>query len=364
MGIASVSEALSTLRWNVKVWGKPIALGPGLEVSLYEDRESPSILGLQLRFGARVQRRTLIKEHVKTSGRSQWFRGNTWRLSEVGVAFFTPSIEAVIAKLEASGPGSNSGAMEGTNDGYFLADLIRAGDKVTIVDRFGKQHTGRAVMLGPAGWVLNMGGRHGTPAIASRENVVKVVVGARRGGSIGSGVDDLGGVRTSPDRFYPMQTVTKQHVVGAAPLSDDSLYSTTEADEGATTRYVAFRNFVEKVRALRKGEETMGVVQMYEDAARRMGVEPEKIHNAWNEGLSRHSHFGGLGHSFKAEVIADNSGNWVGNALRFASREEAEAYGQDLESRWTLVRKMRVVESEDPVNYKFVEGRVQALGAQ
>lgn len=51
---------------------------------------------------------------------------------------------------------------------------IRNGSRVTIVNRFGQQSTGRAVMLGPAGWVLNMGGRHGTPAIASPENVVKV----------------------------------------------------------------------------------------------------------------------------------------------------------------------------------------------
>jgi len=29
--------------------------------------------------------------------------------------------------------------------------------------------------------------------------------------------------------------------------------------------------------------------------------------------------------SWKAEVIADSSGKWCGNALRFAAREEAEA---------------------------------------
>ena len=52
---------------------------------------------------------------------------------------------------------------------------IRNGSRVTIVNRFGQQSTGRAVMRGPAGWVLNMGGQHGTPAIASPENVVKVV---------------------------------------------------------------------------------------------------------------------------------------------------------------------------------------------
>jgi len=55
-----------------------------------------------------------------------------------------------------------------------MYNQIRNGSRVTIVNRFGQQSTGRAVMRGPAGWVLNMGGRHGTPAIASPENVVKV----------------------------------------------------------------------------------------------------------------------------------------------------------------------------------------------
>lgn len=54
--------------------------------------------------------------------------------------------------------------------------------------------------------------------------------------------------------------------------------------------------------------------------------------------------------SYKAEVIADSSGQWCGNALRFATREEAEVYARDLFSRWTLVREWRVVESEEEVN--------------
>jgi hypothetical protein len=56
--------------------------------------------------------------------------------------------------------------------------------------------------------------------------------------------------------------------------------------------------------------------------------------------------------SFKAEVIADSSGKWCSNGLRFATREEAEAYGLDLSLRWTAVRDYRVVESEDPVTQR------------
>jgi hypothetical protein len=46
-------------------------------------------------------------------------------------------------------------------------------------------------------------------------------------------------------------------------------------------------------------------------------------------------------------------GNWCGNALRFATREEAEGNVLDLAMRWTLVRDTRVVESSDPVNYRW-----------
>ena len=54
--------------------------------------------------------------------------------------------------------------------------------------------------------------------------------------------------------------------------------------------------------------------------------------------------------SWAPEVIADNSGEWAGNGLRFANKEDAEAWVQDLSMRWILVRATRVVESEDPAN--------------
>lgn len=57
--------------------------------------------------------------------------------------------------------------------------------------------------------------------------------------------------------------------------------------------------------------------------------------------------------SFKVEVIADGSGQWVSNAIRLATKEEAETYGQDLFMRWMLVREKRVVESVDAVNYRW-----------
>jgi hypothetical protein len=55
-----------------------------------------------------------------------------------------------------------------------ILDAIKSGDRVTIVNRFGQKSTGRAVMRGPYGWVLNMGGKHGTPAVADNDNITNV----------------------------------------------------------------------------------------------------------------------------------------------------------------------------------------------
>lgn len=60
--------------------------------------------------------------------------------------------------------------------------------------------------------------------------------------------------------------------------------------------------------------------------------------------------------AWKPEVIADSSGKWVGNALRFATKEEAEANVANLKARWMMVVDTRVVECEDPVNYRWVDG--------
>lgn len=65
--------------------------------------------------------------------------------------------------------------------------------------------------------------------------------------------------------------------------------------------------------------------------------------------------------SWKAEVIADSSGKWTGNAIRVATKAEAEAYVSNLAARWTLVTDTRVVESTDPVNYVWADGKLTGV---
>lgn len=51
---------------------------------------------------------------------------------------------------------------------------IRPGDRVTIVNAQGQQRTGRVVFAFADRCVLNMGGRYGTPAVATDANIVRV----------------------------------------------------------------------------------------------------------------------------------------------------------------------------------------------
>lgn len=65
--------------------------------------------------------------------------------------------------------------------------------------------------------------------------------------------------------------------------------------------------------------------------------------------------------SWAAKVIADSGGEWVGNLLRFATKEEAEAYVSDLAGRWMAVKQTRVTKSTDPVNERWVNGHTEQV---
>lgn len=68
-----------------------------------------------------------------------------------------------------------------------------------------------------------------------------------------------------------------------------------------------------------------------------------------------------MANSFAPQVVADGSGNFCGNALRFATREEAEANVAALASRWWLVTDTRVVESDDPPRHTYINGQLGDL---
>jgi hypothetical protein len=55
--------------------------------------------------------------------------------------------------------------------------------------------------------------------------------------------------------------------------------------------------------------------------------------------------------------MVSTGGAFAGNALRFATREEAESSARDLYGRWTLCVDHRADESGDPVNCKWDPSR-------
>jgi len=65
--------------------------------------------------------------------------------------------------------------------------------------------------------------------------------------------------------------------------------------------------------------------------------------------------------SWKPEVIADSSGKWATNALRFATEHEASESAHDLACRWLAVRQWRATECDDPVSHRWDSGKAVEL---
>tara|TARA_B100000925_G_scaffold221591_1_gene170345 strand:+ start:349 stop:570 length:222 start_codon:yes stop_codon:yes gene_type:complete len=57
---------------------------------------------------------------------------------------------------------------------------IQVGDTVYFSTPHSKELKGKAVMKGPIGWVVNMGGRHGMPGVVTERNFIKIRKGKNR----------------------------------------------------------------------------------------------------------------------------------------------------------------------------------------
>jgi hypothetical protein len=66
--------------------------------------------------------------------------------------------------------------------------------------------------------------------------------------------------------------------------------------------------------------------------------------------------------SWKPAVqVSGEADNWSYNGLRFATEKEALDNAKDLESRWMMVVGVAAHPSEDPVNYKWVGGKLEQV---
>ncbi len=65
--------------------------------------------------------------------------------------------------------------------------------------------------------------------------------------------------------------------------------------------------------------------------------------------------------SFKPMVKTGNDPKWYGNALAFATEEEALLSARDLMSRWLLVVDCCAEESDEPVNAEIKDNVFRML---
>jgi hypothetical protein len=57
-------------------------------------------------------------------------------------------------------------------------------------------------------------------------------------------------------------------------------------------------------------------------------------------------------------MVNVNGREWCGNALVFATQKEAEDNAHDLMMRWTSVTDSRADETDDPVNYRWIDNKL------
>jgi len=60
--------------------------------------------------------------------------------------------------------------------------------------------------------------------------------------------------------------------------------------------------------------------------------------------------------SFKPQVTTGSDPKFYGNALAFATFDEAYQNAKDLSNRWMLVTDFRAIESDEPISHTYVDG--------
>lgn len=59
--------------------------------------------------------------------------------------------------------------------------------------------------------------------------------------------------------------------------------------------------------------------------------------------------------------VYGNDDKWYGNALRFATRDEAEGNARAKFSAWTMARAYRATASDDEPNYRWTDNGLEAI---
>ena len=72
--------------------------------------------------------------------------------------------------------------------------------------------------------------------------------------------------------------------------------------------------------------------------------------------MSRDGFVDSIQNAFKPAVKTEGDKEFVTNGMAFATPAEAMLSARNLEARWMAVLDISVLESDEPVNYKYVDG--------
>ena len=65
--------------------------------------------------------------------------------------------------------------------------------------------------------------------------------------------------------------------------------------------------------------------------------------------------------SWKPEISTDGGKTYGQNGQAFATEAEARAMAADIFSRWMLATDYRVTESDEPVNYRLIDNKLEPV---
>ena len=65
--------------------------------------------------------------------------------------------------------------------------------------------------------------------------------------------------------------------------------------------------------------------------------------------------------NYRPEISTDGGKSFGQNAQVFATKEEAETMAKDIFNRWMLATDYRAAETEDPVNYRLVDNKLESV---
>ena len=65
--------------------------------------------------------------------------------------------------------------------------------------------------------------------------------------------------------------------------------------------------------------------------------------------------------NYRPEISTDGGKSFGQNAQVFATKEEAETMAKDIFNRWMLATDHKAVESDEPANYRIINGVLEPI---